>query len=108
MEARWIGSGSHSVSVGASPQQLNTAAGFPFVLCVNNVRRVIGTEFVQCFGMQGDWSRASTVKPGGCEVGATVWAQVFCRDAQPSQSRSATRCRNHDIQAAVVSALYDT
>jgi hypothetical protein len=49
MEARWIGSGSHS----------------------------------------GDWSRASTVKPVGCEVGATVWGQIIaaCRE-DPAQLKS--------------------
>jgi hypothetical protein len=85
MEARWIGSGSHSVSAGASQQLLSTPAAFYSVPgisstlcaeCLFILRTVNGAESVQCLGMQGDWSRASTVKPVGCEVGATIWGQV--------------------------------
>lgn len=70
-----------------------------YALCISILRIVIGAESVQCLGMQGDWSRASTVKPVGCEVGATVWGQV---------SRCDKRCQSLTQRSAALEACQCT
>ena len=77
MEARWIGSASHSVRAGLSV----CSTGRPQDRVLHNTLYMFSTLYVLawlgCLALQGDWSRASTVKPVGCEVGATIWAQVW-------------------------------